>query len=175
MSERKFNAWVSLFTTLWLLNHAIGNIVWLIMGDKSAAPADFWGWILAGFMLLHAFISIDLGVSAHAGIEKRKSKGYPKMNVSTLVQRISGVLLIPFTALHIAGAVGFMQPPEIVHAILPPLFFALALAHAAVSTSKAFITLGIGNARFIKVADIVIKVICAATLITCVIAFNLYY
>ena len=97
------------------------------------------------------------------------------MNVSTLVQRISGVLLIPFTALHIAGAVGFMQPPEIVHAILPPLFFALALAHAAVSTSKAFITLGIGNARFIKVADIVIKVICAATLITCVIAFNLYY
>jgi hypothetical protein len=67
-----------------------------------------------------------------------------------------------------------MTPPHIVHTLVPPIFFAVALAHTAVSTSKAFITLGIGNAGFIKVFDVIIKAICAATLIATVIGFYLY-
>ena len=175
MLTRKINAWVSLLTTAFLLIHAIGNALRMIAGNESNAAAGVFAWALAGLMLLHAFISIDLAISAHTGIEKRKCKSYPKMNVSTLFQRASGVLMIPFAALHIVGAVGLMQPPKIVHAILPLLFFTLSLAHAAVSASKALITLGIGSARFIKTADIVIKVFCGATLLLCVIGFNLYY
>ena len=63
-----------------------------------------------------------------------------------------------------------MQPPKIVHA----MFYTIVLMHAAVSTSKAFITLGIGNAKFVKVVDIVVKVICAATLIAALTSFYLY-
>ena len=66
-----------------------------------------------------------------------------------------------------------MQPPQIVHVIVPPLFFTLSLAHVAVSASKALITLGIGNAKFVRVADIAIKLLCCATLIADLIGFYL--
>ena len=125
-------------------------------------------------MILHAMISIDLAISAHSENENRKGKQYPKMNVLTIMQRASGVVMIPVTGLHIAGAAGFMQPPQIVHAILPPVFFAVVLMHTAVSASKAFITLGIGNAKFVKVVDVAIKVLCVATWIASVIGFYLY-
>ena len=96
------------------------------------------------------------------------------MNLPTIIQRASGVCMVIFAGLHIAGATGALQPPPAVHAILPPLFFVIALAHAAVSTSKAFITLGIGNARFVKAVGVIMKVICAATLVAAVIGFYLY-
>jgi hypothetical protein len=131
-------------------------------------------WILFGLMLVHAVISIDLAISAHSETEKRKGKSYPKLNVATILQRVSGVAMIVFAGLHVAGAAGYMQPPKLVHAILPPVFFTIALAHVAVSTSKAFITLGIGNAKVVKAVDIVVKVICAATLIATLTGFYLY-
>ena len=96
------------------------------------------------------------------------------MNISTKIQRIGGVLLIPFSVLHILGTVGVIQPPQVIHAIIPPLFFALCLAHVAISGSKALITLGIGKAKLIKIVDIAVKVLCAVTLIAGVIGFYLY-
>jgi hypothetical protein len=83
-------------------------------------------------------------------------------------------LLIVFTALHIAGASGAMQLPHAVHTVLSPIFFSVALAHTAISTEKAFITLGIGNAKVIKAISIVVKLICAATLIAAIAGFYLY-
>ena len=96
------------------------------------------------------------------------------MNVSTIIQRISGVLLLFFSGLHVAGAIGYIQPPPIVHAIVPLVVFTIAMVHVGISTSKAFITLGIGNAKFIKTIDIVVKVICGVTLVADLIGFYLY-
>ena len=174
MLQRKINAIISLISTFLLMDHAIFHAAWMLSRGSIEKSASFMSWTLAGLMLIHAFISIDMGISAHANAEKRPCKQYPKMNVSTNIQRISGILLIIFTVLHILGTIGIMQPPKIIHAILPPLFFAIALMHAAISTSKAFITLGIGNARLVKVVDIAMKVICTATLIADVIGFYLY-
>lgn len=173
MEKRKINAVVSLLTTILLLVHAIFLSIHMLSGGRTAKPAGFLGWILMGLVLAHALISMDLLLSAHAETENRKGKIYPKMNVSTIVQRVSGILMVPATALHVAGATGMMTPPPLVHVIVPPLFFAIVLSHIAVSTSKAFITLGIGNAKFIKVVDIVMKVICGATLIAGVIGIYL--
>ena len=96
------------------------------------------------------------------------------MNRVTYIQRASGISLILLTFLHIAGTVGILTPPQLVHAILPPVFFAITLMHAAISTSKAFVTLGIGNAKIIKVFDIAMKCLCVATLIADVVGFYLY-
>ena len=82
--------------------------------------------------------------------------------------------MIFFTFLHVAGAVGIIIPPQIVHAIVPPLFFLMVMCHIAVSFSKAFITLGIGNKKFIKCVDIGIKVICVITVIADIIGFYLH-
>lgn len=174
MLMRKINAIISLLATIFLLDHAIFISVWMISKGSVEQSAPVAPWILAGLVALHAFIGIYFAVSSHMDGEKRKVKSYPKMNRVTIFQRVSGILLIIFTVLHIAGAAGAMTPPHIVHTIFPPLFFTIALAHTAVSADKAFITLGIGNARFIKVLSIIIKVICTLTLIASIVGFYLY-
>jgi hypothetical protein len=171
---RKINAGLSLLTAFLLLDHGIFKAVWMISRGTVEKGGTFMSRVLFGLMLAHAAISISLAISAHAGTGKRKCKSYPKWNVSTIIQRISGIALIVFTGLHVAGAAGLMTPPPIVHAIVPAVFFTIALMHVAVSTSKAFITLGIGNAKFVKAVDLVIKVICAATLIAALTGFYLY-
>lgn len=174
MFLRKINAIISLLTTVFLLDHAIFTSVWMLTKGGVAQSAPVAPWILASLMAIHAFISVYFAVSAHSESEKRKFKSYPNMNRATIFQRVSGILLIVFTALHISEASGAVQTPHIVHAILPPIFFTVALAHAAVSTDKAFITLGIGNAKVIRVINVVIKLICIATLIAAIAGFYLY-
>ena len=174
MLLRKINAGVSLLCTLLLMSHAIIHAVWMLSRGSIEKNASAIPWVLFGLMLTHAFISIDLAISAHEGVEKRKCNSYPKMNVPTNIQRASGMAMILFTVLHILGTIGVLQPPPAVHAVLPPLFFTIALMHTAISTSKAFITLGIGNVKLVKTVDVLVKVICVATLIADVVGFYLY-
>jgi hypothetical protein len=174
MFLRKTNAVVSLLSTVFLLLHAIINAIWMLSKGSIAIPRVYIAWILAGLVVIHAFISMDIVFSGLMGDENCKPKKYPKMNASTIVQRISGVLLLVFSGLHIAGTVGYIQPPPIVHAIVPLVFFTLAMVHVVNSTSRAFITLGIGTAKFIKTVDIAIKVICAVTLLADIAGFCLY-
>lgn len=174
MLQRKMNAIISLLATLFLLIHAIGVAIWMLSKGSIPQFMPFASWILAGLMVAHAFIGIDLLISDRLRGETRKYKHYPKQNGTTVFQRVSGILLVLFTALHIAGTAGPLQPPLIIHTIVPPLFFTIALAHTAVSVDKAFITLGIGEAKFVKAVSVVTKVICAATLVASVIGFYLY-
>ena len=173
MLKRKLNAVASLLTTVLLLAHAIILSVYMLSGGRSFRPAGFMGWVLMGVMIAHALISIDLALSAHAEENTRKGKQYPKLNIPTIAQRATGLLMVPAAALHIAGATGAMVPPKMVHAIVPPLFFALVLSHVAISTGKAFITLGIGNAKFIRAVNLSMKVICGVTWIAGVIGIYL--
>ena len=174
MLLRKINAGLSLLATVLILDHAIFTSVWMLSRGSIPKSADFLPWILMGLTVIHALISIDLAITAHANAPKGNYKSYPKMNVSTIVQRISGILMMLFVGLHVAGATKLMQPPKAVHMIVPPLFFAIVLVHVAVSTSKAFITLGIGNAKTIKVVDAFMKVLCGLTLVAGVTGFYLY-
>ena len=171
---RKINAVLSLVITWLLLVHAIINGVWMLSRGAFTKAQNPLAFILFMLMMLHAIMCIVLLIRAHKGAEKRKCKGYPNMNAQTYIQRIGGALLILFTVLHIAGTKGVLNPPKLVHSILPPLFFAMALMHVAISTSKALITLGVGNAKVIKRVDIIIKILCVIILIADVIGFYLY-
>lgn len=175
MLLRKINAGLSLFSTLFLLEHAVFIALYIFSRGRILNPIPKAGWILSGLVAAHAFISVALAISAHRNGGKQPYKSYPKMNLSTVIQRASGILLLPFIALHVAGATGAMTPPRLIHSIVPPLFFLVALAHTAVSFSKALITLGIGNARFVRVADIVMKLICVLTLVADIVGFYLLY
>ena len=171
---RKINAVISLFITVLLMTHAINNAVWMLSMGRFILSINKLSWVLFCLMMVHAIISIVLAILGHKGAEKRKCNGYPNLNKQTYIQRASGVLLIVFTVLHVLGTIGVMNPPRVIHAILPPLFFTLSLAHVAVSGSKAFISLGLGNAKFVKVADVFIKLLCIATLLADVIGFYLF-
>ena len=174
MLLRKINAVISLLITLLLMDHAIFMGVWMLSEGGIAQNASKLPRLLVVLMMVHAIISIIFAILGHKGVEKRKYNGYPKMNKATYFQRASGILMIVFTVLHVLGATGVMQPPQLVHVIVPPLFFTLSLAHVSVSASKALITLGIGNTKIVKVVDIVTRLICGATLIVDVIGFYLY-
>ena len=169
---RKINAGLSLLTTVILLFHSIILSVWMLSRCSIAKQETIMPWVLLVAMAIHAFISIDMAISSHAGAGKRKVKSYPKPNASTIIQRVSGVLMVLLLALHITGASNYYRP-KMLHAALHPLFFMVALVHAAVSTSKALITLGIGNARVVKIVDIIVKVLCGLTFIASVVGFYL--
>ena len=174
MLLRKTNAVISLVITAFLMNHAINMAAWMLSKGEIAQQASVFPWILFFLMLAHVFIIIDNIVSGISDGKHKNCKNYPQLNRTMLLQRISGVLMVVFTGLHIAGATGVMQPPQIVHAIVPPLFFALCMVHVAFSVSKAFVTLGIGNAKFVKAVDIAVKAICIVTLIADITGFYLY-
>lgn len=174
MILRKINAVLGIFTTVMVMVHDISHGVWMLTGGSVGINTGNMPWVLFVTMMVHAVLSIVLGILGHKGAEKRECKSYGNLNIPTNIQRASGVLLIVLTILHVLGASGILVPPQIVHAILLPLFFAVVLMHTAVSTSKAFITLGIGNASFIRTADIVTKVICVVTLIADVAGLYLY-
>ena len=80
MGKRKLNAVISLMTTVMLLLHAILLSIWILSGGRTVKPAGLMGWILMGFMIAHALISIDLALSAHAETQTRKGKMYGEWN-----------------------------------------------------------------------------------------------
>jgi hypothetical protein len=172
MFLRKLNAVFSLICTILILDHSIFLSIWMVTRGGIEKTENPLPRILVICMILHAVISITLGILGHKNAEKRKCNTYAKENRQTIIQRISGILIIILIVFHIAGAINHFQP-KILHAIIHPVFFIVVLAHVAVSTSKAFITLGIGNARAIKIIDIVIKVVCALTIIACIVGFYL--
>lgn len=174
MKLRKANAVLSLITTIMIFGHAISLAAWMLSRGSIQKAPSFMAWALTAVTVIHAIMSILIMRAARKDEKKNESKQYSKMNASTKVQRVSGILMILFTWLHIAGTVGIMEPPPVIHAIVPPLFFLLVMIHVAISVSKAFITLGIGTAKFVKRVDIAVKVICVVTLIADVIGFYLH-
>lgn len=172
MKLRKINAGLGLITTIMLMAHAMFLSVWMLARCSFENTAEGLPHILATLMVVHAVLSIVLAVLGHKGAKKVKVKSYPKMNLPTMVQRITGVLMILMIGLHAAGANNHYKP-KMLHAVFHPLFFAVVLAHTAVSTSKALITLGIGNAKTIKIINVIMRILCGITFVACVTGFYL--
>ena len=170
MILRKINAGLSLVTTVLFLNHAISLSIWMLYRCSIKKSAANMPIALMVVTTLHAVLSILLVILGRKGAEKRKCKSYPKMNSSNIMQRVTGIGMLLLLGLHIAGAANHFQP-KILHTIMHPLFFGVCSMHIAVSVSKAMITLGIGNAKTVKIVDIIMKILCAVTWIASVIGF----
>ncbi|MBR4305010.1 MAG: hypothetical protein IKT81_06735 [Clostridia bacterium] len=173
MLKRKISAVLSLVVTLLILGHSIVLGACMLSNGRIPAPPDAISFIMAGFMVVHAILSISILISNRKEGEN-KVNNYAKNNVQTIVQRVTGIAMLPLAVPHVLGTLGLIKPSQIVHAILPPVFFAVVMAHVAISFSKAFVTLGIGNAKFFKTADITMKILCAATLIVDIVGFYLF-
>jgi hypothetical protein len=174
MKLRKINAGMSLLTTALLLFHAGYLSVQMLMGNRLAGVPLILARMLSMLMLIHAVLSIILMVRTHRGAKKGNAKSYPKLNRETVVQRVSGILLLVLLGVHIAGAINLFQP-KILHAIITPLFFAASMAHAAISTGKALVTLGWGNAETIKIVDVIVRSLCQAIGVASLIGFYSFF
>ena len=172
MRLRKANAIISLIITVLLLDHGIYNSIWMLSRCTISRPVEISPWVLVGLMMLHAALSIVMAIIGHKGLKKVPMKTYPKLNFPTILQRATGIAMLVLLAVHIAGAANYFQP-KYLHAVLHPLFFAVVLTHTSVSVSKALITLGIGSTKVLKSIDIILLIICGATLIASCIGFLL--
>lgn len=95
---------------------------------------------------------------------------YPKRNVRTIIQRITAALIFPLLFLHV-NTFNLLKSTSsegqyLLFALLIAaqiLFYVVIVAHAAVSFSKALITLGIlRSAKAQKAVDVVIDCLCVA-------------
>ena len=164
MLLRKINAWISLATAVLLVGHAMLGAIEQLSRHRIPVPAPWMSSVLMGLMITHAMLSIMMVLSHLEEAGERRYRTYPNQNSATYAQRLTGVLMILLFALHYLGASNGLQS-RILHAILHPLFYAVVFAHTGISTNKALITLGFGNAKAIRVIGVVVRVICVTTLI----------
>ena len=93
--------YISLICTVLILNHAIFLSVWMLSRCSIAKSESFLPIILMILVVIHAIISIVLGILGHKNAEKRKTNNYPKLNIPTIMQRASGILMILLLSLPI--------------------------------------------------------------------------
>ena len=172
MRLRKANAIISLITTALLLDHAIYYSIWMLSRGTISRPVEISPFILVGLIALHAVQSIAMAILGHKGAEKVPVKGYTKLNLPTVLQRATGIVMLILIAVHIAGASNYFQPKAL-HAVVHPLFFAVVLTHTSISVIKALITLGIGSKKVLKCIGIVLLILCGTIMIASCIGFQM--
>lgn len=156
---RKANAVISLICSFLILLHGGYDAIWMILRGKITTLPKPIAMLLVIFVVIHIILSI---VTLIIGKDRKNSKNtklYKKENIKTIIQRVFGVLIVLLLVLHIIGMQNHLAP-KILHSLIHPIFFLVVYGHTAISFSKALITLGIGSAKFIKVVDILMFILC---------------
>lgn len=163
---KKINAGLSLFTVIVLVAHMC--IAMQAMNGNIIPVTGIMPIAIMILMIIHALLSMAIMFFAHDGHKVK----YPSKNISTIIQRSTGVLMmIPlflthtryFSAYHLNKNVFF---------ILESLFFILVFTHIAISAPKACITLGIlKNEKAVKICSIISIVVSVALVIVSIGAY----
>lgn len=164
---KKWNAGLSLLTILLLLLHEGYQLYAYTTFYYNPTLSKVSGYAVAGCFVLHAILSI-IGVAV---LHDAKAVAYKRLNLRTVLQRVSAVMLLLLLPLHIfsfsllrssAGGFGYVlvEAAQVV-------FFATLFCHVGLSFSNALITLGwLSSIRKKRIIDIVVLVICVIMLIT---------
>ena len=169
---RKVNAVFSFVCTFLILVHSSYDAIWMMLRGKiSTLPAPM-ARIMMVLVIVHIIISIVTAILGSGGKSEIKGTMYKKENVKTIVQRIFGGLILLLLVPHIIG-MGNHLAPKGLHSIIHPIFFLAVCGHTGISASKSFITLGIGNAKTIKVIDIVARILCILIFIASIVGLYL--
>ena len=161
---KKVNAVLGLLTTALILFHIIYETVSFLTFSYDPFLTSLIAHILTFGVVLHVILSIIMLLFIH---DKGNGFKYPKLNIRTLIQRISAVLIIFVTALHVNT---FKLMNSVLNdtgtfcliVISQVLFYAIVLLHISLSFSNSLITLGlISSHKARKRADIASFSLCA--------------
>lgn len=166
MKLKKVNAATALLSTLLLFLH---------IGYSAYAYLTFY--YNPQFKILTAYPFMILAcIHAVCGMSSLFMQGdgtrldlYPKQNFRTILQRLSAALIFPLLILHINTYSLLKSSSEngqifffFLLIIVQILFYAVAITHAAVSFSRALITLGwLASRERQKTLDKIVYVFCA--------------
>lgn len=147
MRLKKTNAVIALISVFLLFFHICCCIFSYSTGIYKPALVRGTAYILAGFMLLHGVLAM---CSLKRGSDGSSIRLYRKLNIMTVIQRVTAALIIPMLVLHVNTFHLLEKTSQsgqrvlfILVLIFQPLFYAVMLMHTAPSVSRALITLGI--------------------------------
>ena len=166
MKLKKINAALSLLTTLTLFVHIGFTTYAFLTFFYNETLKNIFSYPFMVFTCLHAILGMCIVLFFNDG---SKLADYPKQNVETIVQRITGFLMLPLLILHLntfkllqscaADGKWFLFGLLIFSQVV---FYVDVFAHTAVSFSRAFITLGkLSSIETKKKIDIVVYIVCA--------------
>lgn len=166
MAIKKWNARLSLLTVLLLLIHEGYQLFAYITFYYNPLLSKVTGYAVAACLVLHAILSV-VGVDV---LHDAKGVAYKRLNIRTVLQRVSAMLLILLLPLHIfsfpllkssAGGFGYILVEAAQIAFYTTLF-----CHIATSFSSALVTLGwLSDIKKKRIIDVVVLVICVIMLI----------
>lgn len=161
MTIKKWNARLSLLTLLLLLIHEGYQLYAYMTMYYNPVLSKVTGYALAGALILHAILSLVIVFVMHDS----KKIAYKKQNLRTVLQRISGGMIIVLLPIHIfsfgllqnsAGGVGYVLTE-----IAQILFYAAIFCHFSTSFSNALVTLGwLSDRKKKRVIDIIVTIVC---------------
>lgn len=178
MKMKKINSVITLALILSLLGH-IGVMTYsLWTGWYVYSICKFFPRAALALLLVHILLSIIIFFFAHDGSDLK----YARLNIGTILQRATAIIMMIFIHFHMkayahvvtgqvlsCGMTAFRMITEF-------LFFAAALAHIAVSTGKAFITLGLARSeKAIQTINKVSYSICTILLLASALGMLLFY
>ena len=146
MKLKKLNAALALLATALLLAHLGYNVYTYLTFRYNPGPLRLLANAASIVICLHAVLGMSLVFLMGDGT---RLAGYSRMNLRTVLQRVSAALLFPlllphvksFSLLQSAAAEGQMFQFALLIA-LEVLFFADVILHIATSFTRALITLG---------------------------------
>lgn len=161
MTVKKWNARLSLLTFALLLIHEGYQLYAYITFYYNPTLSTVSGYALAGCFVLHGILSVICVFAMHDS----KTIAYKKLNIKTVIQRISAALIILILPLHIfsfsllqssAGGVGYLLTEAV-----QIIYYAALSCHIALSFSNAFITLGwLADIKKKRIIDVVVQIFC---------------
>ena len=146
MKLKKVNAALSLLTIVGMLIHVIYNVYAYMTFYYNPVLKQLTAYPFLICVCLHAVLGIFIVATRGDGTGIRY---YPGQNISTIIQRVSAVLMLLLLIVHIrmfnlmeyaAGQGKWWLWWLLVFGEV--LFFAAVIAHISVSFSKALITMG---------------------------------
>lgn len=165
MKLKKINAGLALLTAATGLIHIIYNVISYLMFIHNEMLTHIIADVFMTLTIIHAV----LGMIAITVMGDGSSiKLYPKQNMNTIIQRITGMIMFPLLFLHANTFDLLMKNAKIGNTVVigllivvQILFFGDVLAHIALSIPRALITLGrITSQGQKKRIDRIVFVIC---------------
>ncbi len=166
MKLKKINAGFSLLTIVLFFIHTSYQAFSFLTHNHNVTLTMAFGYLLLASVSVHAVLGCIMVFGKHDA----KIISYPALNIQTMLQRISMVVISVFLIPHILS---FLLLPKAAGGffyylleIIKIIFYAAVFTHIAVSFGKALITLGLlSEPKTKKAVDIVMTIICTACFI----------
>ena len=161
MVLKKVNAIIALIVSLVMMIHNTMNMQMVRLGRVEDSPKMI-ARALIFFFIIHAFVSIFIIIFKNDGKETK----YTNISSGWLVQRITGIALLPIVIIHGFLNVGDFGLQVIHIIIIQVVIMLLSYIHIPIAVPNALVTLGfIDNIKTHKVVRLALWVVCVALFI----------